>query len=129
MIQTDTFLKLKTELEAQGVTLVAVSKTQPPETILKVYQLGQRIFGENRVQELLDKYEGLPGDIQWHLIGHLQTNKVRQVISIVSMIASVDSIKLLDLIHKEALKAGRVVDILLQIKISIGIRVGIRSGD
>lgn len=118
MIQAKKFRELKTTLESQGVTLVAVSKTQSPETILKLYNRGQRIFGENRVQELLEKCHALPDDIQWHLIGHLQTNKVRQVLPVAAMIASVDSTKLLELIHTEAINAGRVIDILLQIKIS-----------
>ena len=118
MIQHHIFSTLKSELDAAGVTLVAVSKTQSPEAILDLYHLGQRVFGENRVQELLQKQVLLPGDIQWHLIGHLQTNKVRQVIPSTSMIESVDSIRLLSILQKEASLVGQVEDILLQVKIS-----------
>lgn len=118
MIQHHIFSTLKSELDAAGVTLVAVSKTQSPEAILDLYHLGQRVFGENRVQELLQKQALLPGDIQWHLIGHLQTNKVRQVIPSTSMIESVDSIRLLSTLQKEASLVGQVEDILLQVKIS-----------
>ncbi|HLF65814.1 MAG TPA: YggS family pyridoxal phosphate-dependent enzyme [Saprospiraceae bacterium] len=118
MIQHHIFSTLKSELDAAGVTLVAVSKTQSPEAILELYHLGQRVFGENRVQELLQKQALLPGDIQWHLIGHLQTNKVRQVIPSTSMIESVDSIRLLSTLQKEASLVGQVEDILLQVKIS-----------
>jgi hypothetical protein len=119
MIQRDIFLSLKSELDASGVTLIAVSKTQPPEAVLDLYRLGQRIFGENRVQELMEKRTALPSDIQWHLIGHLQTNKIRMVLPIVSMIASVDSIRLLKAIHKEAASIKHTIEILLQIKISV----------
>ena len=118
MIRHHIFSTLKSELDAAGVTLVAVSKTQSPEAILDLYHLGQRVFGENRVQELLQKQVLLPGDIQWHLIGHLQTNKVRQVIPSTSMIESVDSIRLLSTLQKEASLVGQVEDILLQVKIS-----------
>lgn len=117
-MQFHNYLSLKKELESAGVTLVAVSKTQPPASILKLYKLGQRIFGENRVQELLDKCKELPADIQWHLIGHLQTNKIRQLIPFVSMISSVDSVRLLYTLQKEAAIAHRRIDVLVQIKIS-----------
>ncbi len=118
MVRHSTFLALKSELEASGVEMIAVSKTQPPEAILELYQLGQRIFGENRVQELLEKQPSLPSDIQWHLIGHLQTNKIRPVLPYVSMIESVDSDRLLQSIEKSATQLSRKVEVLLQIKIS-----------
>lgn len=86
------------------VTLVAVSKTRTVEAILKLYDQGQRVFGENRVQELESKYDVLPKDIQWHLIGHLQKNKVKYIAPFVSMIHSVDSYELLEVIHQQALK-------------------------
>jgi pyridoxal phosphate enzyme (YggS family) len=101
-----------------SVKLVAVSKTNPPERILEAYQADQRIFGENRVQEILNKKDKLPGDIEWHMIGHLQTNKVKQVIPFVSMIHSVDTHKLLNTINSESLKINRVTNCLLQIHIA-----------
>ncbi|MCE3295192.1 MAG: YggS family pyridoxal phosphate-dependent enzyme [Crocinitomicaceae bacterium] len=110
-------LKLKSELPA-NVTLVAVSKTKPVEDILQAYQAGQRVFGENKVQEMCDKYEALPKDIQWHLIGHLQTNKVKYMAPFVSLIHAVDSLKLLQEINKEAKKNNRVIDCLLQFHIA-----------
>jgi hypothetical protein len=102
----------------RGVTLLAVSKTKTPDEILAVYHQGQRIFGENKVQELVSKYETLPKDIEWHLIGHLQTNKVKYVVPFVAMIQSVDSWKLLKEIDKEAKKKNRNVKVLLQIHIA-----------
>lgn len=105
-------------LDARRVKLVAVSKTYPPERILEVYALGQRCFGENRVQEMLAKHATLPKDIAWHLIGHLQSNKVKQIIPFVQMIHSVDRFSLLQEIDRQALKAGRVVDCLLQFHIA-----------
>ena len=98
--------------------LVAVSKTHPPEKIKEAYDAGQRIFGENKVQELLWKQPLLPSDIEWHLIGHLQTNKVKQVVPFVSLIHSVDSLKLLEEINKQAKKINRNVDCLLQVFIA-----------
>ena len=98
--------------------LVAVSKTQPVDAILPLYEAGQRIFGENRVQELVSKQELLPKDIEWHLIGHLQTNKVKFIAPFVSLIHSVDSLKLLEEINRQALKNNRVIDCLLQVYIS-----------
>lgn len=106
------------ELTAKGVTLVAVSKTHPPESILDIYRQGQRIFGENRAQEMRAKYDALPKDIDWHLIGHLQTNKVKLIAPFVRMIHSVDSLKLLQEIDKQAHIAGRVIDCLLQFHIA-----------
>jgi pyridoxal phosphate enzyme (YggS family) len=102
----------------ERVRLVAVSKTHPVEMILEAYEAGQRIFGENRVQELISKQPYLPEDIQWHLIGHLQTNKVKYIAPFISMIHSVDSLKLLAEISKEGIKCGRKIDCLLQIHIA-----------
>lgn len=102
----------------QHVKLVAVSKTHPTESILEAYHAGQRVFGENKVQELTPKYEVLPKDIEWHLIGHLQSNKVKYIASFVSLIHSVDGIKLLEVIDKEAQKYQRTIDCLLQIHVA-----------
>jgi uncharacterized pyridoxal phosphate-containing UPF0001 family protein len=96
---------LRLETEAKGVQLVAVSKTKSNSEIMEAYEAGQRIFGENHVQELIEKAELLPKDIQWHMIGHLQTNKVKYIASFVSLIASVDSLKLLKEINKHAFKS------------------------
>jgi PLP dependent protein len=101
-----------------NVTLVAVSKTKPVDAIQKLYNAGQRCFGENKVQELTTKHEALPKDIDWHLIGHLQTNKVKYIAPFVSMIHSVDSLKLLREINKEAGKNERTIDCLLQFHIA-----------
>lgn len=103
---------------SDNVTLVAVSKTKPNSDILEAYNAGQRIFGENKVQEMTSKWETLPKDIQWHLIGHLQTNKVKYIAPFVSMIHSVDSIKLLKEINKQAKKNERIIDCLLQFHIA-----------
>jgi len=100
------------------VKLVAVSKTKPVSDILEAYNAGQRIFGENRVQELLKKKDLLPVDIEWHLIGHLQTNKVKLIVPFVSMIQSVDSFRLIKTINDEARKTGRTVNCLLQLHIA-----------
>lgn len=102
----------------QDVTLIAVSKTHPVSMISEVYNLGIRDFGENKVQELLEKYDELPKDIRWHLIGHLQTNKVKYIIDKVYMIHSVDSYKLAAEINKQAKKKNRIVNILVQVNIS-----------
>jgi pyridoxal phosphate enzyme (YggS family) len=110
--------KLLRELTPQNVALVAVSKTHPPERILEVYHQGQRIFGENRPQEMLKKHAALPADIEWHLIGHLQTNKVKLIAPFVRLIHSVDSLKLLQEIDKQADKTNRVIDCLLQFHIA-----------
>lgn len=101
-----------------GVTLVAVSKTHPAEAILRAYGAGQRIFGESRPQELREKYEALPKDIEWHMIGHLQTNKVKYIAPFVALIHSVDSARLAETIGKEAAKCSRRIDILLEIRIA-----------
>ena len=101
-----------------GVTLVAVSKFHPVEALNEAYKVGQRIFGESRVQELLVKHEAMPKDIEWQMIGHLQTNKVRQIVPFVSLIQSVDSVRLAECINREAERIGRVVDILLEIHVA-----------
>jgi len=102
----------------QGVTLVAVSKFHPVEALKEAYNAGQRIFGESRVQELVVKHEALPKDIEWQMIGHLQTNKVRQIVPFVSLVQSVDSVRLAECINREAERIGRVVDILLEIHVA-----------
>ena len=114
----DKLLKYKNELSEQGVTLVAVSKNHPAEAIEEAYTAGQRVFGENLVQEMVEKQAQLPKDIQWHQIGHLQSNKVKYIAPFVSLIESVDSMKLLKEINKQALKHNRVIDCLLQIYIA-----------
>jgi pyridoxal phosphate enzyme (YggS family) len=100
------------------VTLVAVSKTMADEAILEAYDAGHRDFGENKVQDLVAKQERLPGDIRWHMIGHLQSNKVKYLAPFVHMLHGVDSLKLLGYINKEALKQNRVIDCLLQMRIA-----------
>ncbi|MDQ1096032.1 MULTISPECIES: YggS family pyridoxal phosphate-dependent enzyme [Chryseobacterium] len=102
----------------EHVQLVAVSKTHPVSAISEVYDLGQRIFGENKVQELTEKHSELPQDIQWHLIGHLQTNKVKYIAGFIDTIQSVDSEKILKEINKEAAKHNRIIKVLLQVKIA-----------
>lgn len=102
----------------QGVELCAVSKFHPAEAVREAYDAGQRIFGESRVQELIEKVKVLPADIKWHFIGHLQTNKVRQLIGLTSLIESVDSIRLLDLIDKESERAGVVTNVLMQLHVA-----------
>lgn len=101
-----------------NVTLVAVSKTKPIEDLQEAYDAGQRVFGENKAQEMTSKYEALPKDIQWHMIGHLQRNKVKYIAPYVSLIHSVDSVRLLKEIDKEAKKNNRIIDCLLQIYIA-----------
>ncbi|AYN03425.1 YggS family pyridoxal phosphate-dependent enzyme [Flavobacterium sp. 140616W15] len=102
----------------EHVTLVAVSKTKPVTDLMEAYEAGQRIFGENKIQEMTDKWEEMPKDIQWHMIGHVQTNKVKFMAPFVSLIHGVDSLKLLQEINKQALKNNRVIDCLLQIHIA-----------
>lgn len=102
----------------KGVRLVAVSKFHPTEAIEEAYQMGQRIFGESKVQEMTAKYESLPKDIEWHFIGHLQSNKIKYMAPYVSMIHGIDTYKLLTEVNKQAVKAGRVIDCLLQIFIA-----------
>jgi pyridoxal phosphate enzyme (YggS family) len=106
------------ELNPQQVQLIAVSKTKPNEDIIELYNLGQRAFGENYVQELVDKEASLPKDIQWHFIGHLQSNKVKYIAPFVHLIHGVDSEKLLQEINKQAIKQNRVIDCLLQVHIA-----------
>jgi len=108
---------IKSQLPSD-VQLVAVSKTHPVSAIQEVYDLGQRVFGENKVQEVAEKYPLLPKDIQWHLIGHLQTNKVKYIAEFVDTIQSVDSEKLIREINKEAAKHNRTIKVLLQVKIA-----------
>jgi pyridoxal phosphate enzyme (YggS family) len=110
-------ISLKQQIPS-AVKLVAVSKTKPVADILEAYKTGHRSFGENRVQELLSKKDLLPGDIEWHLIGHLQSNKVRYIVPFISMIHSVDSFRLLKTIDFEAKKINRTVDCLLQFHIA-----------
>ena len=102
----------------EGVTLICVSKFHPMEAIMQAYEAGERDFGESRVQELLPKYEALPKDIRWHFIGHLQTNKVKQIVPFVHMIHSVDSIRLLETINREAEKIQRRVKVLLEVHVA-----------
>ena len=114
---SDNLKNIKSNLPEQ-VTLVAVSKTKPASDILEAYDAGHRIFGENKIQEMVAKYEELPKDIEWHMIGHIQRNKVKYMASFVSLIHAVDSLRLLKEINKQALKNNRVIDCLLQIKIA-----------
>ena len=100
------------------VTLIAVSKTKPVSMLQEAYDLGVRIFGENKVQEIRDKYEALPKDIEWHMIGHLQTNKVKYIVDKVKLIHSVDSLKLAETIEKEAEKHNCTADILLEVNVA-----------
>ncbi|MCF8257222.1 MAG: YggS family pyridoxal phosphate-dependent enzyme [Flavobacteriales bacterium] len=101
-----------------GVTLVAVSKTHPARSVLEAYMAGHRDFGENRVQELLEKYDALPKDIRWHLIGHLQRNKVKAIAAFVHLIHSIDSERLLEEVNQQAMKCERVIDVLLQFHVA-----------
>ena len=109
--------KIKAQLPAH-VTLVAVSKTKPVSDLMEAYTAGQRIFGENKIQEMTDKWEQMPKDIEWHMIGHVQTNKVKFMAEYVSLIHGVDSLKLLQEINKQAKKHNRIIDCLLQIHIA-----------
>ena len=113
----ENYHELITELPAH-VILVAVSKTKSNDEIMELYNCGHRIFGESKAQELVPKYEALPKDIQWHMVGHLQSNKVKYIAPFVKLIQSVDSFKLLKTINKEALKNNRIIDCLLQIYIA-----------
>ncbi|KRP06848.1 MAG: alanine racemase, partial [Sphingobacteriales bacterium BACL12 MAG-120802-bin5] len=115
---TDNYLSISRSLREVGVTLVAVSKTRTVEEISKMYAAGQRDFGENKVQELTDKAAQLPDDIRWHLIGHLQKNKVKYIADFVHLIHSVDSLALLEEINKRGAAANRVIPCLLQIFIA-----------
>ncbi len=113
----ENLLHIKSQLP-DHVTLVAVSKTKPVADLMEAYNAGQRIFGENKIQEMTDKWEEMPKDIQWHMIGHVQTNKVKFMAEYVSLIHGVDSLKLLQEINKHAKKHNRVIDCLLQIYIA-----------
>ena len=117
-INRDVYHEIVSELYTQSIALVAVSKTKTVEDILALYAEGQRDFGENYVQELQDKQSRLPADIRWHFVGHLQSNKVKQLIAFVYLIHGVDSLRLLKEIDKQAAKAGRVVAVLLQVHIA-----------
>lgn len=114
---TDNLQKIKESIPV-GVKLIAVTKTKPAEVIQEAYEAGQRVFGENRVQELVEKYEALPKDIEWHLIGHLQTNKVKYVAPFVALIHGVESLRLLEMINKEGEKNERIIPCLLQFHIA-----------
>jgi len=118
MSLTDNYQRVLDEINNSKVTLVAVSKTHSIEKIKEVYEAGCRDFGENKVQELAAKAELLPEDIRWHLIGHLQSNKVKYISAFVSLIHSVESLKLLDVINKQAAKHGRTIDCLLEMFIA-----------
>ncbi|QBZ98421.1 YggS family pyridoxal phosphate-dependent enzyme [Flavobacterium sangjuense] len=113
----DNLLQIKSQLP-ENVTLVAVSKTKPVSDLMEAYNAGQRIFGENKIQEMTEKWEQMPKDIQWHMIGHVQTNKVKYMAKYVSLIHGVDSLKLLEEINKQAAKHNRVIDCLLQVYIA-----------
>lgn len=117
-VNIETYKKIKQQLDDKHVTLVAVSKTKPAEDIQALYDLGQRDFGENYVQELVDKQAQLPADIHWHFIGHLQSNKVKYIAPFVYLIHGVDSLKLLKEINKQAAKNNRIIDCLLQVHIA-----------
>lgn len=112
------FHNFKKELEDAGVQLIAVSKTKNEDEILRLYNWGQRDFGENYVQELVAKQNDLPDDIQWHFIGHLQRNKVKEIAGFIHLIQGVDSERLLKEINKQAIKFNRIIDILLQVHIA-----------
>ena len=111
-------LKLVSEELPPGVKLIAVTKTRPEDMILQAYHSGHKIFGENKAQELVAKYHKLPKDIEWHMIGHLQTNKVKYIAPFVHLIHAVDSIRLLTTIDREAAKNNRIIDCLLQLRIA-----------
>ncbi len=117
-VNIELYQSIIAELNPQQVQLIAVSKTKPNEDIIELYNLGQRAFGENYVQELVDKEASLPKDIQWHFIGHLQSNKVKYIAPFVHLIHGVDSEKLLQEINKQAIKQNRVIDCLLQVHIA-----------
>jgi PLP dependent protein len=109
--------KIKQEL-SQNIKLIAVSKTKPVELLLEAYQAGQRAFGENKVQELVSKYQQMPEDVEWHMIGHLQSNKVKYIIPFVHLIHGVDSLTLLKEINKQAAKINKIQKVLLQVSIA-----------
>jgi pyridoxal phosphate enzyme (YggS family) len=114
---SENLTKIKNTLSSE-VTLVAVSKTKPVTDLLEAYNAGQRVFGENKIQEMASKWNEMPKDIEWHMIGHVQTNKVKYMAHFVSLIHAVDSIKLLKEINKQALKNNRIINCLIQVKIA-----------
>lgn len=118
MIHQNNYLEIVKQLKEKEVTLVAVSKTKPAEAITELYNLGQRDFGENYVQELLDKQQQLPQDIRWHFIGHLQSNKIKYIAPFVHLVHGIDSIKLLKEVDKQGKKINRVIDVLIQVHIA-----------
>jgi PLP dependent protein len=113
----ENLLKIKSLLP-ENVTLVAVSKTKPVSDLMEAYNANQRIFGENKIQEMTEKWEQMPKDIQWHMIGHIQTNKVKFMAPYVNLIHGIDSLKLLEEVNKQAIKFNRIIDCLLQIHIA-----------
>jgi len=117
MTISENLLKIKSNLP-EDVTLVAVSKTKPVTDIMEAYDTGHRVFGENKIQEMVSKHEEMPKNIEWHMIGHIQRNKVKYMASFVSLIHAVDSLRLLNEINKQALKNNRIINCLLQIKIA-----------
>ena len=117
-VNKEAYQKIHEELRLSDITLVAVSKTKPVDDILALYDLGHRDFGENYVQELVEKAEQLPNDIRWHFIGHLQTNKVKSIVPFIYLIHGIDSLKLLKEIDKQAEKNKRIIDCLLQVHIA-----------
>jgi len=118
MVNRTKYLEIVKELSGKNISLVAVSKTKPVESIKELYELGQRDFGENYVQELVDKQQSLPGDIRWHFIGHLQSNKVKQIAPFVHLIHGIDSFRLLKEVNKQAMKFDRIIQVLLQVHIA-----------
>jgi PLP dependent protein len=118
LINQTKYLEIVKQLKEKEVTLVAVSKTKPVEAIKELYDLGHRDFGENYVQELVDKQQQLPNDIRWHFIGHLQSNKVKYIAPFAHLIHGIDSFKLLKEVDKQARKTNRIIDVLLQVHIA-----------
>jgi PLP dependent protein len=116
-ITANSYLKINSSLPS-SVKLIAISKTHPANIILDFYKLGQKAFGENKVQELLSKYEALPKDIEWHMVGHMQTNKVKYIAPFISYIHSIDSLKLLEIINNEAQKSNRIINCLCEVHIA-----------
>jgi PLP dependent protein len=117
-INRENYSRISEELGSRNITLVAVSKTKPAEDIMELYEMGHKDFGENYVQELVEKQEQLPKDIRWHFIGHLQSNKIKYIASFVHLIHGIDSIKLLREVDKQANKINRTIDVLLQVHIA-----------
>lgn len=118
LINQNNYIEIVKQLQEKNIKLVAVTKTKPVEAIKELYDLGHRDFGENYVQELVEKQQNLPGDIRWHLIGHLQSNKVKYIVPFVHLIHGIDSFRLLKEVNRQALKNNRIVDVLLQVHIA-----------